>query len=194
MSVILLVGWLACCIYASIPSFWLIIHPRANQWRERHRLRRPVYKLLVPLWFGMWIVLLAASYPWHRTFLYRSPYAWIAAGLCFFAGFFLYARARHGFSPLQLSGHHELEPERHQQKLVVSGVRKHVRHPIYLGHLLEMFGWSIGTGLFVCWVLTGFAILSGAVMIRTEERELAERFGEDYRQYQRRVPAILPRL
>lgn len=153
-----------------------------------------MYKILVPLWVGMWIVLFAITYAWRGIVLYRFSYSWIVAVCFFVAGIVLYARARKGFSPLQLSGHHELEPERHQQRLVVTGIRHHVRHPIYLGHLLEMFGWSIGTGLLVCWALTGFAIMTGIVMIKKEEEELVGRFGEDYREYQRRVPAIAPKL
>jgi len=194
MSLFGIVGWLACCIYGSIPSFWLVIHPRAESWRARHRHRRPVYKILVPLWVGMWVALFAVTYPMRGVLLYRFSYSWVMAIAFFAAGIILYAKARRGFSPLQLSGHHELEPERHRQQLVVTGVRQHVRHPIYLGHLLEMFGWSIGTGLLACWVLTSFAIVSGIIMIRMEEQELVERFGEDYRTYQASVPAILPRL
>ena len=38
------------------------------------------------------------------------------------------------------------------------------------------------------------AIVTGAVMIRAEERELLTRFGEEYRAYQRRVPAIVPKV
>ena len=187
-------GWLACCIYATVPSFWIVIHPRANQWRERHQKRQPVYKILVPLWIGMWIACFALTYPLRGIALYRFRYSW-AIAICFFAvGIFVYVKARRGFSPLQLSGHHEIQPERHEQRLVLTGVRQHVRHPIYLGHLLEMFAWSIGTGLLVCWALTVFAILTGIVMIRMEEKELTARFGEDYRAYQQRVPAILPKL
>jgi protein-S-isoprenylcysteine O-methyltransferase Ste14 len=186
------IGWLACCVYASIPSFWLVIHPRAEKWRERKRQRRAVYNLLVPLWMGMWVALFAATFPWREIVLYDWRYSWIAGAALIAAGIFLYAKARHGFSPLQLSGHHELEPDRHQQRLVVSGIRQHVRHPIYLGHLLEMLGWSIGTGLLVCWALTAFAFVTGAIMIRLEERELIERFGDSYREYQRRVAAIIP--
>lgn len=193
MRMLLILGWIACCVYASIPSFWLVIHPHAAKWRERKRQRKAVYNILVPMWMGMWAALFAITFPWRHIVLYHVSWAWIAALLFFSAGLFLYSRARRGFSPLQLSGHHELEPDRHQQKLVVTGVRKHVRHPIYLGHLCEMIGWSIGTGLAVCWALTGFAILTGIIMIRTEERELVERFGERYREYQKNVPAVIPR-
>jgi protein-S-isoprenylcysteine O-methyltransferase Ste14 len=186
-------GWIACCIYASIPSFWLVIHPYADRWRERHRQKRAVYKILLPVWIGMWIILFLSTFPWRRVVLYQSAWSWVI-GFCLIAtGVYLYAKARDGFSPLQLSGHHELEPDSHEQNLVVTGIRQHVRHPIYLGHLCELLGWSIATGLLVCWVLTGFAIATGWIMIRTEERELIARFGDCYRNYQRCVPAILPR-
>ena len=31
-------------------------------------------------------------------------------------------------------------------------------------------------------------------MIRLEDKELEQRFGEEYRQYKRKTPAILPRV
>jgi protein-S-isoprenylcysteine O-methyltransferase Ste14 len=69
-----------------------------------------------------------------------------------------------------------------------------VRHPVYLAYLCEMFGLSLGTGLAVCWSLTAFAVLTGAVMIRMEDAELEKRFGDEYRAYRSSVPAVLPRL
>jgi protein-S-isoprenylcysteine O-methyltransferase Ste14 len=57
-----------------------------------------------------------------------------------------------------------------------------------------MLAWSIGTGLLVCWLLTVFAIATGAVMIRMEDAELEKRFGEEYLLYRRTVPAVIPRL
>ena len=80
------------------------------------------------------------------------------------------------------------------KRLNTQGIRARVRHPYYLGHLCELLGWTIGTGLVVLWLLLVFAVITGAFMIRSEERELASRFGEEYRAYQRRVPAILPRF
>jgi protein-S-isoprenylcysteine O-methyltransferase Ste14 len=55
-----------------------------------------------------------------------------------------------------------------------------------------MVAWSAGTGLAVCWTLTAFAIVTGAAMIAMEDKELENRFGEEYRQYRSGVPAILP--
>jgi protein-S-isoprenylcysteine O-methyltransferase Ste14 len=78
--------------------------------------------------------------------------------------------------------------------LNTSGIRCRVRHPYYLGHLCELLGWTLGTGLLVLYALAIFAVVTGAVMITSEERELESRFGQPYRDYKQRVPAILPRL
>jgi protein-S-isoprenylcysteine O-methyltransferase Ste14 len=57
-----------------------------------------------------------------------------------------------------------------------------------------MLAWSVGTGLAVCYGLTAFAMVTGAVMIRKEDEELEGRFGEEYRAYRERVPAVIARL
>ncbi len=63
------IGWLACVVYATIPSFWLIIHPRAEYWRSRGR---SPYRLLIPIWIGMWIALSAITAFWRKVSLYRT--------------------------------------------------------------------------------------------------------------------------
>ena len=79
-------------------------------------------------------------------------------------------------------------------RLITTGIRSRVRHPVYLGHLCEMLAWSIGTGLVVCWLLTAFAIVTGAIMIRMEDAELEKRFGNAHAVYRQSVPAVLPRF
>jgi protein-S-isoprenylcysteine O-methyltransferase Ste14 len=44
------------------------------------------------------------------------------------------------------------------------------------------------------YALAGFAIVTGVVMIRIEDSELEQRFGERYRTYRRTVPAVIPRF
>ncbi len=88
----------------------------------------------------------------------------------------------------------ELLPSHGEQRLVISGIRNRIRHPVYLGHLCEMLGWSIGTGLAVAYALTAFAAVTGVIMIRLEDKELEQRFGEEYRRYRNHVPALIPSL
>lgn len=182
-------GWVACVVYSTIPSFWLIIHPRAESWRAR---RHSPYRVLVPYWIGLWILVATITWRWHAQVIYHSHWAWIPAVALFMTGFLLYKGAAAGFSPAQLGGLPEVQRGRRDQRLVVGGIRAHVRHPVYLGHLCEMLAWSAGTGLLVCYALTAFAIVTGAIMIRMEDAELEKRFGEEYRAYRKSVPAIIP--
>lgn len=183
-------AWIACVIYSSIPSFWFMIHPRADRWRAQ--LRSP-FRLLLPAWMAMWVVLGLLTAPWRRVVLYSTPWSWVPA-ICFFAvGISIYRRAGAHFSWAQLGGLPEVLPNHREQRLVTTGIRSRVRHPVYLAHLCELLAWSIGTGLLVCWLLTAFAIVTGAVMIRMEDAELERRFGDEFTTYRRRVGAVLPR-
>jgi protein-S-isoprenylcysteine O-methyltransferase Ste14 len=190
-----LVGWLACVVYATIPAFWLMIHPFADRWRARDRsVRQSPYAALLPLWVAMWIVGAVATRPWRDIILYRQNWTWVAASLLFGCGVYLYLESAKNFSGRQLAGVPEVHSSETEQFLATGGIRSRVRHPIYLAHLCEMLGWSIGTGLAVCWGLTVLGVVTGAVMIRMEDAELEKRFGKDYLEYRRRVPALLPRL
>lgn len=189
-------GWLVCVVYSTIPLFWLMIHPRAQRWRER---ARSPYRVLVPAWITMWVGVAALTGPWRQVAIYSMAWSWIPAGLLFSVGLWIYARAGMHFSWAQLGGLPEIRQpdeqlDHEKQRLVTTGIRARVRHPVYLGHLCEMLAWSVGTGLVVCWLLTGFAMITGAAMIRMEDAELEERFGNAYQRYRSSVPAILPRF
>ena len=190
MQLLRTIGWAACIIYSTIPAFWLLIHPRAEYWRSR---RRSSYEILLPVWIGMWIAIAGITVPWRSHLLYANHWTWIPAGLLFCAGVMLYKLSHRQFSLAQLGGLSEILRGHRQQRLATTGVRAHVRHPVYLGHLCHMLAWSVGTGLAVCWALTAFAILTGAIMIRMEDKELETRFGEEYRRYRSAVPAVLPK-
>ncbi len=223
-----LLGWVACIVYGTIPSFWLAIHPWANYWRSR---KRSPYLFLLPAWIAMWIVLGLATSPWRHFALYKTPWSWAPALALFGVGFWLYAQSSKHFSAKQLAGLPELTGENRvgagaltrpaercsaisrqnpgklspdegvrgyvihrEQRLITSGIRARVRHPVYLAHLCEMLAWSLGTGLVVCYGLTAFAVLTGTVMIRMEDEELEKRFGDEYAHYKKRVPSVLPRI
>ena len=185
------VAWLACIVYSTIPAFWLAIHPFAGYWRER---RWHPFALLVPLWVALWVVLTVITAPWRHIQIYDFPLAWLPAALLISAGIWIYRRAGAAFSWPQLGGMPEIRVSRRAPRsLAASGIRAHLRHPIYLGHLLEMLAWSLGSGLVVCFALVALGAATGAIMIAMEDRELEKRFGEAFRLYKNSVPAIFPR-
>lgn len=76
--------------------------------------------------------------------------------------------------------------------LIRTGVHRYMRHPIYTGILLVVMSDPSVTqnGVFVA-VLAMLYIMVG---YRHEEAGLLRRFGQEYEEYRRQVPALLPRL
>ncbi len=185
---LVLAAWIAALIYATVPAYWLLVHPLVGFWRRRGATLKGVG----PLWMLLWVLAGAVTYHWLWRFFYRTPWS-LAALVLVAAGLSIYRHARQEFSADQVLGRAELEPGKHEQRLVTSGIRGRIRHPYYLGHLLNLTGLTLATGSLALFLLWGFAVVTGAAMIRLEERELVARFGEAYREYQRRVPALIPR-
>jgi protein-S-isoprenylcysteine O-methyltransferase Ste14 len=184
-------AWIACVIYSTIPAFWLLVHPRAEYWRSR---RHSPYKILLPIWIGMWILTAAITAPWRRALIYDTRCTWLPAAFLFALGLMLYKLSHAHFTLAQLGGLPEILPARTEQRLVTTGIRARIRHPVYLAHFCEMLAWSLATGLVVCWALTAWAIVTGAIMIKMEDQELQKRFGDPYRTYRLAVPAIVPKI
>jgi protein-S-isoprenylcysteine O-methyltransferase Ste14 len=182
---------LACSVYGTIPLFWFVVHPFVERWRTRGRR---AYALILPVWSGFIAIAFLVMWPFCSVHFYATWFAWVPAAIFFLVGFSIYRAAFKRFDRTQVSGLAEMEPDRHRQQLITSGIRSRVRHPIYLGHLCEIIGWCIGTGLVALYALAIFAMITGAVMIRMEDRELETRFGKAFREYRARVPGVLPRL
>jgi len=78
-------------------------------------------------------------------------------------------------------------------KLITVGPYAYVRNPIYTG----MLGMLIATGLATeHWILLPVAVVIFAVglviRVRSEEKLLRDAFGEEFEQYAKRVPAVIP--
>lgn len=93
-----------------------------------------------------------------------------------------------------LEGWRELHRARKEERLVTDGLYRIVRHPQYTGLFIALFGEGI-----VHWptifsvVLFPIIVLAYYLLARSEERKMEEEFGEEYREYRRRVPMLIPR-
>lgn len=190
MRVLHTVAWLASVIYSTIPCFWLVVHPRA---RNLGRVHRPLVRAGA-IWFGMWVIMGALTWPWRHVLLYLTPWSWLMAAPLFVLGGAIYVLSFRRFTTDQVLGRTELHPHKHEQRLVTDGIRQHIRHPLYVAHFCELLAWSIGTGMAVLYAMSAFAAITGLFMVRAEDRELESRFGDEFRAYRRRVPALFPRL
>lgn len=84
-------------------------------------------------------------------------------------------------------------PTRH---LIIVGPYKYCRNPIEFGAII----YYLGIGTLIGGIITGIisftlGFIVGSVYHKfIEERELEERFGEDYRRYRESTPFVFPRL
>jgi len=79
-------------------------------------------------------------------------------------------------------------------KLLRKGIYGVVRHPRYLSALVSLVGIALVSNYIGLYILVLLLLPVGHLTMLLEERELAERFGDAYRQYQRSVPRLIPRF
>ncbi|MGM0374012.1 MAG: methyltransferase family protein [Chloroflexota bacterium] len=81
-------------------------------------------------------------------------------------------------------------------KLVTTDIYRCVRHPhhVAIGFFMTSLGLLIGhTWSFLIITLSQWAWIFGFLFL-VEEKELMEKFGEEYKAYRRRVPMLIPNL
>jgi protein-S-isoprenylcysteine O-methyltransferase Ste14 len=78
--------------------------------------------------------------------------------------------------------------------LVTSGIYGVIRHPSYLGLLVNSLGWGLAFRSGVGVLLTALMILPLLARIRAEERMLRTQFGDEYDAYCTRTSRLVPGL
>lgn len=136
----------------------------------------------------------AGLLPWWLTGwegLTRSPLPLVLGTLATLAGI---AVLLHAFARFALDGAGTPAPVAPTQTLVVGGVYRFVRNPMYLAVIAIVLGQVL---LFGSAALAVYAALVTAAMVAFvrlyEEPTLARRYGASYEDYRRNVPGWLPR-
>ena len=75
------------------------------------------------------------------------------------------------------------------EPLVTDGLHRFVRHPLYLGVIMILWGGAVSDFGLATAVWGSLYLFIGA---RHEERSLSALYGEAYAEYKRRVPALIP--
>jgi methanethiol S-methyltransferase len=94
---------------------------------------------------------------------------------------------------MSISGYRSLvEPEKDGAGLMVTGIHRYVRHPLYLGTFIFIWGlWVVIPYLSLLIsniVITTYTLIG----INLEEKKLEQLFGDSYRTYKQKVPRLLP--
>jgi protein-S-isoprenylcysteine O-methyltransferase Ste14 len=166
------------CVEGSIP----MSGDRRNSWQCKiiaTRIPPPVYAFITAgfIWLLTRYVpaLRWIGAPWNKL-----GWAFIAIGIGLdLSALLLFIRTHTTVNPIR--------PER-ASRLVVSGLFRVSRNPMYLGLVLALCGWAWLLGNPLCLVVVWlFARTLVIVQITTEEVALRERFGDSYREYSQQV-------
>ena len=162
-------------------------HRKQHAGREdltgEHRLGDTIQLILMVTFLAIWILdsfvfgfstFLAGSVPWFI----RVP-----VGMALFICTFFLERSglRTVFGKPQETPH-----------VITGGAFSVVRHPIYLGAILAYacmisLTLSLASAAFLIIIIAFYYLIS-----KYEEKLLTQRFGEEYREYMRRVPMLFP--
>ncbi len=182
--------WIIAGLWLLFVAYWAVAAAGAKRSTGRRRWRREIGLRLV-------VILLIAVVLQSRTlrqFLVETQRStshsgilgWTGVALCLF-GFSLAINARR-----HLGRNWGLPMSRKEQpELVTSGPYELIRHPIYTGLILAMFGSAIGVNVF--WAL--LLVPVGVYFIysaRREEAVMLQLFPEQYAAYMARTGMLAP--
>lgn len=95
---------------------------------------------------------------------------------------------------LSLSGLKSLFQENPTHALMISGIHQFVRHPLYAGTFMAIWGLFIVLPLLSLLIanviITGYTLIG----IELEEKKLHAEFGQEYQHYKQKVPKLFPLL
>lgn len=189
--IILAVLWIVYCVLHS-----LFASLAFKEWMEiltdKHfRLYRLYYTLFAFITLtGIILYQLSIS---QKIIFKSSSFTLMMGGLISLTGLIIMAVCIRKYF-MQLSGLRSLIENNGGNKLMITGIHKYVRHPLYSGTFLFIWGlllllpyWSL---LITCSIITLYTLIG----IRFEENKLIREFGKPYEDYQNAVPMIIPRF
>ena len=172
--------------------FWLLIHPWARWWRSLGLIRSYLITGLMTIAFGAGLFrfrapLLGADWGTNRSLV---AVALVLYGVMIWLEFQYWKQ----LSIATLVGIPELSSTGQQKgRLLQKGIYGRVRHPRYLSGGVGVMASALLINYAGLYIVLLLLVPVGHLMVVLEERELIERFGEEYRNYQRKVPRLSPR-
>jgi protein-S-isoprenylcysteine O-methyltransferase Ste14 len=161
-------------------------------------MRRPTAAVGSAVFFVLAPGVVAGLIPWLLTrWQAREPLPYwmpmrVLGGILLVAGLVALVGA---FVRFVVEGFGTPAPVAAPERLVVGGVYRYVRNPMYVAVLAAIVGQALILGRLTLLLYAAAAWLVVAAFVRFyEEPTLARRFGADYEAYQRAVPAWWPRL
>lgn len=183
----------ALLVIATFPSgilFWFVVHPFIGFWRRQGA--KITYTVVIALLLAVATVLVLARGVLLET-EYGTNYVLVAlAGVFYLVAAAIELQCRKHLKFRTLVGMPELVPEPATGKLLTAGIYGRVRHPRYVSAFFGVVAVALFSNYLAAYVIAGAMVPVLHALTFFEERELHDRFGEEYAAYSRRVPKFVP--
>lgn len=183
----------ALLVVATFPSgllFWFVVHPFIGFWRRQGP--KITYTVVIAILLAVATVLVLARGVLLET-EYGTNYVLVAlAGVFYLIAAAIELQCRKHLKFRILVGMPELVPEPATGKLLTSGIYGRVRHPRYVSAFFGVVAVALFSNYLAAYVIAGAMVPALYALTFFEERELRDRFGEEYAAYSRRVPKFVP--
>jgi methanethiol S-methyltransferase len=180
-------GWEPVAIDVALITTFALHHSLCARTRVKDQLARLVPASVlksVYVWIAsaLFVLVFVAWRPVGGEVYAATGLLAIALAAIQLVGLWITTRGVARIDPLELAG---IRSAAQTQRLQVTGPYRWVRHPLYLGWLLMVFGTAHMTGdrLVFATITTGYLIIA----IPWEERSLRQSFGDSYDRYRRDV-------
>jgi protein-S-isoprenylcysteine O-methyltransferase Ste14 len=159
-------------------------------------MRRPSAAAGSALFFAVAPGVIAGVIPWAITGWDTESEWWLP--LRVLGGVLIVAGAAvlvHAFARFVVEGLGTPAPVAPTEHLVVGGLYRYVRNVMYIAVTTTIIGQALllGQVALLVWAAVAWAAMAGFV-VTYEEPTLTERYGAQYEEYRRAVPAWFPRL
>ena len=171
--------------------FWFLGHPFVRYWRRVGP--RVAYAALGSVFLGACTVAWVFRAPLLGRDLGTQPILFVPAALAYAAALGVQIKIRKQCTFKVLAGLPEFAPDRAPGELFTEGMYGRVRHPRYLAVLLGYLAFALFCNYVGLYVMALVAAAGLVAIIRLEERELRERFGDRHARYCDTVPMLIPR-
>jgi len=186
VAVVLLVG-----VAYAIP-YWLIVHPFVDFWRRLGLTLAYSLLALTAILLGVGAYLLKDRI--LVTDFGTSVPLILLAGVLYLVAIVIQLQCRKHLKFRILAGVPELEPSGRGGQLLQQGIYARIRHPRYVSFLFGVSAVALFTNFLAMYVLVVISAAALYLVVLLEEKELRNRFGDEYVQYCERVPRFLPHV
>jgi len=186
VAILMLVG-----VAYAIP-YWFIVHPFVSFWRRLGL--RIAYSILTVVTLILAVVtyllkdrILTVEYGTNLPLI-------VLAVICYGAAITIQIQVAKHLKFRILAGIPELESSGKGGKLLQEGIYSRIRHPRYMSFMFGVVAIALFTNYLAMYVLVLLSAAALYFVVLLEEKELRNRFGDDYVRYSRRVPRFIPQM